>query len=189
MRIRAGEKCDAPLIAEAIMQAVGDEITVGFAGSAERVGLVRQLFTELAECDDSQYSYRNTLAAETADGQAVGYIIAYDGAGLRRMRERFIEKANSILGYAMSQESMTDETVPGEIYLDTLCVFEPWRGQGISTALINAAIERHKAAGKPFGLLVDKSNERARRIYERLGFRQVGETPFAGELMDHLQKV
>lgn len=42
-------------------------------------------------------------------------------------------------------------------------------------------------SGKPLGLLCDKTNTRARALYDSLGFKHVGETPFAWELMDHLQ--
>lgn len=188
VKIRQAVRGDAPIIARTIIEAVGEEITLGFAGSRERIGLVYKLFTDLAECDDSQYSYLNTLIAETTDGEPVGAIISYDGADLRRLRERFIQKANKILGYDMKAEEMPDEASPDEIYLDSLCVFEPFRGHGIASRLINAAVMSHQSSSKPSGLLVDKDNLRARRLYERLGFTQVGETPFAGTLMDHLQR-
>lgn len=63
-----------------------------------------------------------------------------------------------------------------------------YRGRGVATALIEAAGVRARECGKPLGLLVDKANSRARRLYDSLGFKQVGERFFAGELMDHLQQ-
>lgn len=186
--IRKASRSDARAISDAIIEAVGDEITLGFAGSPERVPLVRRLFTELAACDDSQYSYRNSLIAETPDGSVAGVIISYDGADLPRLRMRFIEKTKEILGYDINPDEMTDEASPDEIYLDSLCVFGPFRGRGIARRLIEEAVASHASSHKPAGLLVDYDNEKARRLYERIGFRQVGDTPFAGTLMAHLMR-
>ena len=185
--IRTGRPNDAGKIAEAIFEAVGEEATSNFAGTPERLPLVKRLFTELAVRDDSQYSYRNALVAETADGEVVGVAISYDGADLHTLRERFFEKADEILGLRMSADNVDDETVPDEIYLDTLCVFEPYRQRGIASRLIKATVERHRGTGKPVGLLVDKNNIKAQKLYEKNGFREVGETPFFGILMNHMQ--
>lgn len=183
--IRPATAADAERIAQAIMEAVGDEITIDFAGTRDRLPLVKQVFTELASREDSQYSYLNSLVAEI-DGIAAGIIMAYDGARLHDLRERFVETANRILGYKIKSVEMADETTPDEVYIDTLCVFEPYRRRGIAQRLIKASTEANRKIGKPMGLLVDKANTRARRLYEKCGFRCVGETPFAGVLMDHL---
>lgn len=189
VRIRRAVKNDARYISAAVIEAVGEEITLGFAGSRDRVPLIHDLFRQLAEADDSQYSYLNSLIAETDGGTVAGVIIAYDGENLHRLRRRFIERANAVLGYDIKEEEMHDEASPDEIYLDSLCVFEPFRHRGIGSELIIAAVEANACLGKPFGLLVDKDNSRARTLYEKLGFRKVGETPFASTVMDHLQLV
>ncbi len=50
------------------------------------------------------------------------------------------------------------------------------RGQGVGDALLRALIAEARAQGLPaIGLSVDKQN-RARRLYERLGFRDAGIT-------------
>lgn len=185
-RIRTAVTEDSAHIAEAIIEAVGRDITLEFAGSPERVALVKRLFTELAECPDSQYSYLNTLVAVTPEGDVAGVIIGYDGAALHGLRRRFIEKANEILGLEISEREMADETSPDEFYLDSLCVFPAYRGRGLGRRLIREITARRSIIGKPFGLLVDKENTRARRLYESLGFRPDGERPFAGTMMDHL---
>ena len=187
--LRSASPSDAPLIADAIMEAVGSEITLDFAGSEDRLVLVKRLFTELASLDDSQYSYRNTIIAADADNKIAGVIIAYDGADLHKLRERFIEKTQEILGYKISSLEMTDETSPDEIYIDTLCVFPAYRRKGLGLRLIKEATSRHASTGKPMGLLVDKDNLRARNLYEKAGFRYVGDRPFAGVMMDHLQNI
>jgi ribosomal protein S18 acetylase RimI-like enzyme len=47
--------------------------------------------------------------------------------------------------------------------------------QGIGTAIIDDLKARAAAAGVPLDLDVEKDNPDARRLYERLGFTQVGE--------------
>lgn len=186
MKIREAFPADAPLIAASIVEAVGREAVATFAGADRTVEEVAAMFEELARRDDTQYSYLNTLVATTDAGLAVGVAVAYDGAGLHPMRDHFFRAARERLGRDMT--AMGDECSPGEYYLDTLAVLPEHRGQGYAKALIEATAKRAAAAGKPLGLLVEKGNDRARRLYLRCGFRQVGETPFAFILMDHLQR-
>lgn len=47
------------------------------------------------------------------------------------------------------------------------------RGRGIGTALLTRLIDEAQAMGKPVRLSVARSNRAGRRLYERLGFRQV----------------
>lgn len=185
--IQAARKEDAPVIAEVVLTAVGDEIRNSFAGTPDRLPLVTYVFTRLAESKDSQYSYTNTLVALAPDGSVAGAIVSYDGARLHQLREAFIRVANEVLGMNLKAEDFEDETSPDEIYLDSLCVFPEHRRHGLAAELIAAAIERHKDSGKPAGLLVDPDNPRARRLYDRLGFKEVGMRPFAGVMMHHMQ--
>ncbi|MBD5226341.1 MAG: GNAT family N-acetyltransferase [Bacteroidales bacterium] len=176
---------DAPLIARAVMMAVGEDICRDFAGDDHSVEDVEALFTELAAMDDSQYSYRNTLVALDPEGKVAGVCVAYDGALLHRLRRRFFEAAKRRLNRDM--EGMADETSPDEFYLDTLAVWEPYRGNGLGRRLLLAQAARAHAAGKPAGLLVDKDNPKAEALYRHLGFTPAGERPFAGVVMNHLQ--
>lgn len=177
---------DAQFIGEAIVTAVGEEIAADFGGE-KGVEAVVELFATLAARTDSQYSYLNTLKAIDADGNPMGFIIGYDGAKLHQLRLAFFEECKRILGKDM-EGNMGDETSPEEFYLDSLTVFPQYRKQGVATALIAAMCERAKEIGKPAGLLCDKTNHNARRLYDSLGFKKIGERPFAEEMMDHLQK-
>ncbi len=178
---------DAPEIATAIMMAVGDEIVEDIAGGTERVPLVHNMFLQLAERTDSQYSYKNVLIARTEDGKTAGVIVCYDGVKLHKLREAFFEVSENVLGTDF-RTRMTDETDSSEIYLDTIAVFKEYRGQGVATKLIEAACRLHSESGKKAGLLVEPDNERAYRLYLSLGFEFIGKRPFAGAEMDHLQR-
>ncbi len=176
---------DAPFIARAIMLGVGEEICRAFAGSDHTLADVEALFAALAALDDSQYSYRNAQVALAPDGAVAGVCVAYDGALLHRLRLRFFEAVRERLSRDMT--SMEDETSPDEFYVDTLAVFEPYRRRGVARMLLEAAGRRAAECDKPCGLLVDKDNSRARALYESVGFRYVGDRPFASVMMDHLQ--
>lgn len=184
MTITQARREDAPKIAQAIMMAVGDGICRDFAGTDHTLADVEALFTELAGMEDSQYSYRNALVALDDTGEVAGVCIAYDGALLHPLRERFFEAARRLMQRDM--EGMDDETSPDEFYLDTLAVWEPYRGKGIGSQLLLAQAHRAHAAGKPAGLLVDKDNHTAETLYRRLGFLPDGERPFAGVMMNHM---
>lgn len=187
-KIIPARRGDADSIADAVIAAVGEEITLNFAGSEQRVPLVKETFRRLAARDDSQYSYRNSLVALDDEGNVAGVIISYDGEELHYLRKAFISVANEVLSLNIKEEDMHDETSADEIYLDSLCVFPKYRGMGLAKRLIEAASLAHKDAGKPLGLLVDYDNPKARKLYVSLGFESVGKRPFAGTEMEHMQK-
>jgi ribosomal protein S18 acetylase RimI-like enzyme len=179
--IRPATPADAPMIGRAIVMAVGLEITAS-VGQPEQV---EAMFSYLASRDDTQYSWRNTLVAVDGD-KVVGVAVAYDGADLERLRRPFFTEVAKRFGKDMTD--IADETDPTEVYLDTLAVDPDYRRRGIGSDLIEATYRRARAIGKPLGLLVDKENDRARRLYNSAGLQAVGEREFAYVMMDHLQR-
>lgn len=179
----------APLIGKAVTMAIGNELAAELGGPDHTVADVEALFASLAARPDTQYSYLNSLSAVDDAGNVMGIIVGYDGARLIELRRVFFAEAAKQIGLETEGEvdDLPVETSPDEFYLDSLAVMPEYRGRGVATALIEAAGERARECGKPLGLLVDKTNSRARRLYESLGFRQIGERYFAGELMDRMQ--
>lgn len=88
------EKSDAPLIAEVVIAAVGEDIARSLARGND-LEAVKVLFTRLAARDDSQYSYRNALKALDSDGTPMGFVVAYDGASLHPLRRALFD--NSVI--------------------------------------------------------------------------------------------
>ena len=190
MKIINAAPDDAPLIAEAIVSAIGEDITSNLAGPDHSKSDVKELFTRLARMEDSQYSYRNARIATDNSGEQMGVCISYDGEDLIPLRRAFFEKARKVLGWKISESEIDElpgETGPEEFYLDTLMTLPSFRGRGVAKALIGDALSKARKTGKPLGLLCDIDNNRARRLYDSVGFKEIGVRPFAGHPMNHLQ--
>lgn len=183
--IEAATATDAPLIAEAIVEAIGPGHCAEMIGSEHRLGELKEVFEQLARAEDTQYSYRNALRAVMPDGTVAGVCICYDGADLHRLRKPFVQLASVLFG--VDAEHVDDETDATEVYIDTLMVRPEYRGRGIAGALLRAAMDKAHATGKPTGLLVAYDNPAAKRLYEREGFVTVAPRPFFGIMMEHMQ--
>lgn len=63
---------------------------------------------------------------------------------------------------------------PQEIRIIDIALLPEGRGQGIGAAIVSAIQEEARALGKAVSIHVEKHN-RARSLYQRLGFRVVGD--------------
>lgn len=179
----------AESIASLIMLAMNHECCQNFAGPSHTLEDFHRMMIALVRRDDSQYSYRNAMVAlddNTTDGHPVvaGVIVGYDGADLHRLRETFLQAAKEFLGQDF--RGMDDETQAGEYYIDSLAVNESYRHQGLATLLLKKLIDQ-KGQRQPVGLLVDKGNPGAERLYRSLGFEYVNDATWGGHEMRHLQ--
>ena len=65
--------------------------------------------------------------------------------------------------------------VADEVHVTNLAVDPAWRGEGVGRLLLGTLLARHRAIGARRAFLeVRPGNVEARRLYERLGFREVG---------------
>lgn len=80
------------------------------------------------------------------------------------------ENEKDILGY------IGFSVIAGEGYITNVAVFPKYRNSGVGTALVNEAVSYCKKENLEFlSLEVRKSNEQAIRLYEKAGFKVVGE--------------
>lgn len=185
--LRPGRPEDAPQIARLIITAMTDECCRHFYGEQHTTDDFLRLMTRLVSGRNTQYSYENTICATDGDGRIVGISVSYDGSRLYELRQAFIDGA--LQEFGLDHSGMSPETQAGELYLDSLAVLPEYRGQGIATLLLEATVEKARRTGAgPLGLLVDKGNPNAERLYNKVGFRYVGDNEWGGHAMRHLQK-
>lgn len=186
--IEQAQPCQAPDIARLIMEAMNHECCLYFAGEEHGLSGFHQLVSDLVCRADSQYSYLNTLVALNAQREVIGVCTSYDGAELHQRRTAFVE--GCLARFNRDFGDMDDETAAGELYVDSLAVDVRYRGKGIAKALLRATIEKAKQLQLPaVGLLVDKGNPKAERLYTSVGFQYVDDNQWGGHAMRHLQYV
>jgi GNAT superfamily N-acetyltransferase len=93
--------------------------------------------------------------------------------------------ANSAVGVAAVSYSWTIERGGKAAWLEELYVLPAWRGNGIGTALLRAAIDAARRFGcSAVDLEVESSHERVEALYERHGFAALRRTHFAAQLTE-----
>jgi len=143
-----------------------------------------RLLESLAGEPNNQYSYENCWVV-ASDGEIIAAAVVYDGARLSELREPVARKIASLFNRHFHPE---DETQAGEFYIDCAAVDPAHQGKGTGTELFRFLINEYvHRQNKTLGLLVDKDNPDAKKLYLKLGFEAVGEKTLAGKEMEHLQ--
>ena len=97
-------------------------------------------------------------------------------------RERFGQyfdhlKRQVIVWQAQDVGALELEPRDGELYIAYIALLPEFQGRGIGTHVIDRVLADAFAVGQRVTLRVLRVNERARRLYESLGFEVTGETP------------
>lgn len=132
----------------------------------------------------NQYSYQNCWVVDS-DHTIVAAAIVYDGGDLAALREPVANKIKVLFDRPFQPE---DETQAGEFYIDCIGVDPSQQGKGIGSIVLHHLIEEYVIGHKQkLGLLVDKDNPNAKKLYLKLGFEVIGEKTLANKLLEHLQ--
>ncbi|MFI7016522.1 GNAT family N-acetyltransferase [Streptomyces sp. NPDC050164] len=147
----------------------------------------------LADCDRVaeirtrgwQSAYQGMMPQSYLDGLSVAedaerrrsYLARGDGSVVNLVAE---DTGGEVVGWACHGPYRDGEAVTGDAELYAVYVHPEHLGQGAGQALLEESVARCSTAGHARLLLwVLKANERARRFYERAGFRADGaEEPF-----------
>ncbi|OCB78751.1 GNAT family N-acetyltransferase [Flavobacterium crassostreae] len=182
MLIRKAVLSDAPALATCLLLAM-DTILYRFIGQenyAQAEAFLLQFITQ----KNNQYSYQNCWVIQTESG-VVAAANVYDGAQLVALRAPIIAYLKRHYHYSGVMEA---ETQPGEWYVDSLGVRVEAQGNGLGSQLLRFLIQKHVVdQQQTLGLLVDKANPEAKKLYLKLGFRIIRPTVLAGKPMEHLQ--
>jgi len=182
MIIRQAKIEDSKEISTLLLLA-SEEVIYGFI-QEENSEKANQLMQHFTAQPANQYSYENCWVAEE-DHLIIGAVAIYDGANLQSLREPVKIYVEEKFGVPFNPE---DETQEGELYIDSLGVRADQQGKGIGAQILQFLIDKYvKSEGKVLGLLVDKDNPLAKKLYVKLGFKIVSEKTLVGKELEHLQ--
>ncbi|WP_165748476.1 GNAT family N-acetyltransferase [Cellulophaga sp. Z1A5H] len=182
MVIRNAKEEDAKEIVEHMMLAM-DDIVYEFIGEDSKEGAT-DFLKHLVRKKNTQYSYENCWVAENEDG-IIAVANVYDGGKLVELRAPVAEVVKLMFDKDFNPE---DETQEGEFYIDTVGVHPDHQGKGVGSKVFRFLIDEyvHKR-NETLGLLVDKDNPNAKKLYLKLGFEIKGNMTLTGKNMEHLQ--
>lgn len=124
--------------------------------------------------EDTPFSWRNAMIAETG-GEVAGMLVGY------RQPDSFDRSILNQVPDVLRPLLELEGEAPGSWYINQLAVFAAHRGKGIGAALVANAEERASRDGADaLSLIVEDTNEGARRLYRRLGFEDTASRPFVG---------
>ena len=83
---------------------------------------------------------------------------------------QIIQLRGTDIGFVMSRDR------GDEVELHTLCIAPEYQSRGIGSYITRRLVSRARTSGRGVVLSVLKANERARKLYERLGFVVVDES-------------
>lgn len=182
--IRLARPADAEAAAPLLIEANGD-ITKRMTGETDWTK-VEQALQVLFQREDNLHSYRHTYVAEV-DGNVAGIMALYPGD----IEEELDQNLNRWLAEKGANNPEVDpEALPGELYIDAVCVDPAFRNKGIGTQLFRYAEEIAQQTGfTKLSLNVEIEKEPAIRLYKRLGYEIVSPWTIIGEPFHHMIKI
>lgn len=182
MIIRRATTKDVKEIATCMMLAMEDIVYkfIGENSTEKALHFLKSLIVQ----KNNQYSYENCWVIQD-NNKVIATANIYDGADLEKLRTPVALLIKTMFNQELIYE---EETQPGEYYIDCIGVNPDYQGKGIGSKMLQFLIDEyvHKK-NETLGLLVDKDNPNAKKLYLKLGFKIVGKKTLAGKEMEHLQ--
>lgn len=182
MLVRKAKPEESKVIASLTLLAMED-IMFNFIGENSKEKAL-DFLESLVKEKNNQYSYENCWVAES-ENDIIAAAIVYNGADLEKLRQPVAQKIKERFNNFFSPE---DETQAGEYYIDCVGVDPSQQGKGIGSKVFQFLIYEYvEKNNQTLGLLVDKDNPNAKKLYLKLGFEIVGEKTLVGKQLEHLQ--
>lgn len=182
MIIQKATPFDNRQIAPLLLLAMED-IVYRFIGKESKDSAIRFL-ENLIEQSGNQYSHENCWVM-IENEQIIATACVYNGKDLHQLRRPV---AAYIQHHFHKEFHPEDETQAGEYYIDCISVSPLHQGKGLGASLLQFLITEYpKKQQQNLGLLVDRDNPSAKRLYLKLGFKIIDERTLTGKPMEHLQ--
>lgn len=125
--------------------------------------------------EEGGFSYRNSVIAEIG-GKIAGCLIGY--ALPEEPEETDFEAIPPM--FVPLQE--LEDLAPNTWYINVVAVYPDFRGHGVGSRLMERAEQAARESSRPgLSLIVADSNTGARRLYARLGYREIVKRPIVKE--------
>ncbi len=167
MTIRLAKPEDAEAAAELIYAGGHEPIhfLTGATDEKDVLAVLRQFFQQKG----NRFSYQYALVKEFRQ-QVVGIIVTYHGSDAESIDLPILERLRRLRNNASILSDKEAEL--DHFYIDTLSVSPHFSSQGIGTALLLASEDKaRQLQHTKISLNVHEQNERALRLYQRLGYR------------------
>lgn len=182
MIIRKATIKDAESIAPLLLSAMED-IVYQFINE-KNYTKAKAFLLHFIQQENNQYSYQNCFVA-IEENQIIGAVNIYDGAKLHELRKPIIKYIQTQFNAKINIEA---ETQSGEFYIDSLGVNSSFQGKGIGSKMLLFLINKYVNQNQQtLGLLVEKENPKAKKLYLNLGFKVIGNKTLVGKTLEHLQ--
>jgi ribosomal protein S18 acetylase RimI-like enzyme len=178
MKIRKAHQKDAEEVAPLIHRAIGELADILF--NTSRKQKIHFFLTKLFQKDHTRVSHHFVDVAEVG-GKIGGIAISYPGNVIKTINKpvlsfcKTLHQESNVIDTNVLPILHAKEAEDDEYYLDTLAVNPNLTSNGIGTALIKHI--QKKAVKNGFSktsLLVEKDNPNAFRLYNRLGYKNMG---------------
>jgi ribosomal protein S18 acetylase RimI-like enzyme len=188
--IRPAALADVTPVVALIRLSMGSEVDWLFG--QERGHTTESVLAALFRCTGNRVS-RDVCQVAKRDGQVVGMLLAHPGASLRRRESRTGLHLVCIFGLPavirltrrLSVYGDLVESEDDEFYLGNLAVLPEFQGRGVGASLLDRADELARSAGLAKCSLIVTFDNRARRLYERSGYRIVQSYKLAHPMIAH----
>ena len=184
INIRKAKPSDAEKAVPLIIDAIGD-IAERMTGETDPEK-VEQSLCEIFMRDDNTNSYLYTYMAEF-EGDIAGTLVLYPGKDAPQLDQNL---SAWLVDKGAEVSEVDAESLPDELYIDTICIDPKFRGKGIGSQLFTFAEEIAKQTGhSKLSLNVETQKEPAIRLYKRLGYEIVSPWTIIGEPFHHMVKI
>jgi ribosomal protein S18 acetylase RimI-like enzyme len=171
---RPAVRADAPVLAELVNHA-GEGIPLYLWDKLKEPGETAwDAGRRRAARDEGAFSYRNAVVIEH-EGKAAGCLIGY---AISDAPEPIPDDYPAMFRPLQELENLA----PGTWYVNVLAVLPAFRNRGLGARLLERAEETGRAAGlRGMSIIVSDGNAGARRLYERVGYREAATRPMVKE--------
>ena len=165
-RLRPGRVDDPSVLAELVDYAGEGLPSYLWSKMAAPNETAKQVGQNRAARETGSFSYRNATVIEH-EGHAAGALIGY---AIPESPEPIAPDMPAMFVPLQELENLA----PGTWYVNVLAVLPEYRGLGLGTALLEFAEKTARTLGRHgMSVIVSDANKRARRLYERHGYREL----------------